>query len=113
MLQTWRRTETPPVPIKKDVTIKFQKRDEPGMLEINLIPVVISKIPKIEYSIQLFLNKDNILVDWIIEIIIEKIITKPHTTLNVLKAFFMQSLNIPPRDEKESWELSTAEESER
>ena len=44
-LQTCRRTEIPPIPSKKAVITKFKNSDDWDIVEINWIPLVISKIP--------------------------------------------------------------------
>ena len=98
-LHTCNRTEKPPNPNKNDVTIICNGSTVSDMVDISLIPLVISNIPNITYSVHVLPINDNIPDTCSIDIIKEKSITNPHTMLNVWNAFFIVSPTISPRVE--------------
>ena len=119
MLSTCRSIEMPPKPRRNAVKIKLIESFLQGIPEIAFIPFVISKKPLISGEIKLVsmfktLNKGDKQVEMIcnkplafkIEIIHEKITTKPPIRRIVVILLIMLFDKISPRFEKETFLFS-------
>ena len=115
MLKTWRNIEIPPKPSKNAVNIIFIESFLQAIEDIKFIPLVISKNPVNnpeinEVSICIILNRgvNNVLttfktpLDFNIEIILEKITTKPPIKTIVEILLVILSDNTSPKFEKET-----------
>lgn len=113
ILKTCNRTDIPPKPSKKAVKIRLIESFLLEILEIELIPFVISKKPLIsgvakEESIlkkakigEILIEKtDNNPLDFNIDIILENITTKPPISKIVEMLFVILSDKILPKLEK-------------
>ena len=113
ILKTCNKTDIPPQPSKKAVKIKLIENFLLEMLEIEFIPLVISKNPLIngEAKTESILKTDNIgertvekadniPLDFNIDITLEKITTKPPINKIVEMLFVILSDNTLPKLEK-------------